>query len=163
MGHIRVDIKWEGPYHLKELSLLCDSSMDYGIYQIYGFHPVYGSNVLLYIGLAARQTFGLRISQEGWERNKDSNNLEIYVGRLCGPTPSNDEWEKLIKISEKLLIFSHTPAANQSNIGTIPYEDLQDLHILNWGNHRSLAPEVSGARWCADVGEFTPFLYTAEV
>lgn len=147
----RVDIDWQGPIKLKELSKVNDYSKDYGIYQIYGFHPVYGSNVLMYIGLAAKQTFCQRIKQEGWEANKDAENIEVYVGRLCGETPSVEEWERLIAKVEKLLIFSHTPASNQSNIGTIPFSDLEDLHIINWGNHRSLASEVSGQRWCVDV------------
>lgn len=80
----RVDLDWQGPYKLTELSKVNDYSKDYGIYQIYGFHPVYGSNVLMYIGLAAKQTFYQRIKQEGWEAIKDSENIEIYVGRLCG-------------------------------------------------------------------------------
>lgn len=105
----------------------------------------------MYIGLAAKQTFCQRIKQEGWEANKDANNIEVYVGRLCGETPSVGEWEDLISKAEKLLIFSHTPASNQSNIGTIPFEKLKDLHIINWGNHRSLASEVSGLRWCVDI------------
>lgn len=148
---IRVDLDWEGPFQLDELHKVNDYSKDYGIYQIYGFHPVYGCNVLLYIGLAAKQTFCQRIKQEGWEANKDPRNIEIYVGRLCGDTPPVEQWERLISQVEKLLIFSHTPASNQSNIGTIPFESLKDLHIINWGNHRSLASEVSGLRWCTDI------------
>ncbi|MCM3257028.1 hypothetical protein M3664_04435 [Paenibacillus lautus] len=156
---IRVDMDWEGPFKLDELNRVDNNLKDYGIYQIYGFHPVYGSNVLMYIGLAARQTFCQRIKQEGWEANKDYKNIEVYVGRLCGETPSDEEWETLIARVEKLLIFSHTPASNQSNIGSVPFEDLKDLHIINWGSHRSLASEVTGLRWCVDV-ELKHFLWT---
>ncbi|MEF3352607.1 hypothetical protein PV403_05425 [Paenibacillus sp. GYB006] len=53
----RVDLDWQGPYKLTELSKVNDYSKDHGIYQVYGFHPIYGSNVLMYIGLAAKQIF----------------------------------------------------------------------------------------------------------
>ncbi|MBB6732695.1 hypothetical protein [Cohnella zeiphila] len=159
---VRVDLDWDGPYKLSQLASISDVSKDYGIYQIYGHHPIYGPNVLLYVGLASRQTFGTRIAQEGWEQNKDSKNVEVYVGRLCGAsTPSDDEWDRLIKLTEKLLIFSHTPAANQSNIGSIPFAALEELHIFNWGNHRSLSAEVSGLRWCTDT-ELRHFIYVGE-
>jgi hypothetical protein len=39
-----IHIEWEGPYSLNQLDTLKD------LYQIYGHHSVYGSNVLLYIG-----------------------------------------------------------------------------------------------------------------
>jgi hypothetical protein len=57
-----IQIHWEGPYKLTELSTLMNTTTDYGIYQIYGKHPVYGSDVLLYIGKADYQTLGKRIS-----------------------------------------------------------------------------------------------------
>ena len=34
----------------------------------------------------------------------------------------------------------------QKNINRID-ADLQHIHVLNWGCHRNLLPEVSGARW----------------
>ena len=49
-----IHIEWEGPYSLNQLDTLNDLRRDHGLYQIYGHHPVYGSNVLLYIG----QTYG---------------------------------------------------------------------------------------------------------
>jgi hypothetical protein len=45
-----IHIEWEGPYSLSQLDTLNDLRKDYGLYQIYGHHPIYGSNVLLYIG-----------------------------------------------------------------------------------------------------------------
>ena len=56
-----IHIDWDGPYRIEEINELNDEKKDYGIYQIYGTHPVYGSNVLLYIGKADQQTFGARI------------------------------------------------------------------------------------------------------
>ncbi|WP_281883295.1 hypothetical protein [Paenibacillus sp. YYML68] len=145
---LNINIQWYGSFSLDELISLNDVSKDYGVYQIYGSHPVYGSNVLLYIGKAVRQTFATRISQENWHFNKDSENVRIYVGRLSGiKNVSVDVWDSLIDKAEKLLIYAHAPACNSSNIGTVPYDDLLNLHVINWGNHRDLMPEVSGLRW----------------
>jgi hypothetical protein len=36
---------------------------DYGLYQIYAHHLVFGSGALVYIGKAQEQTFGVRIAQ----------------------------------------------------------------------------------------------------
>ncbi len=64
-----IHIEWDGPYrfgehpsHLEPVSGL-KGPTDYGVYQIYGGHPVYGNSALLYIGMAAAQEFGKRIPQ----------------------------------------------------------------------------------------------------
>jgi len=143
-----VHIYWEGPFTLDQLSGLQDSARDYGIYQVYGGHPVYGSSVLLYIGKADRQTFGTRIAQENWYANRNSNALKIYVGRLAGKhQPNNEEWSEEISLAEKLLIYAHTPACNIQFITLTNEDGLEDIHVLNWGNHCDLMAEVSGRRW----------------
>lgn len=143
-----IHIDWEGPYRLDELTSLIDEQKDYGIYQIYGKHPVYGTGVLLYIGKADLQTIGKRISQENWWDTNDPNNLQIYAGRMAGAdTPSQDEWSKEIDLAEKLLIYVHKPAYNSKNLASVREEDLKNIHILNWGSYRDLLAEVSGLRW----------------
>lgn len=52
-----IHIEWDGPFKLDQLSELNNTDIDFGIYQIYGSHPIYGADVLLYIGKADRQTF----------------------------------------------------------------------------------------------------------
>ncbi|WP_434401690.1 hypothetical protein M1Q06_03750 [Planococcus sp. 11815] len=143
-----IQIQWEGSYQLKDLPHLMNDKTDYGVYQVYGTHPVYGNDVLLYIGKADYQTLGKRIPQENWLCTNDSNNHKIYIGRLHGSQPLNDEiWSKYIDLAERLLIYSHKPAYNARSISSLPEKELQLIHILNWGDHRSLMPEVSGLRW----------------
>lgn len=85
-----IQIKWEGPFNLSELTTLNDTEIDYGIYQIYGSHLVYGDNVLLYIGQANQQTFCTRISQHSYWLEND---FSFYIGRLSGEnTPSYQAW-----------------------------------------------------------------------
>ena len=161
-----IRIEWEGPYTLFDIGYieendqyklsnakLNDDKIDYGLYQIYGYHPVYGNNVLLYIGKTNKQTFAKRISDEGWEYNPDFKNIQIYVGRLFyKKSPSEKEWLNQINQAEKMLIYSHEPARNSSNILNITKDkkflkEFENIRILNYDSHKSLMPEVSGKLW----------------
>lgn len=147
---MHIHVNWEGPYTYDEALSLKNEHTDYGVYQIYGTHPIYGHNVLLYIGKAARQTFGLRLSQEFWgEYHNNASNVSVYLGRLGGYecTPSGDEWESQITIVERLLILSHMPAGNSSGLNVLLDENYHDVQVLNWGKYRDLLPEASGARY----------------
>ncbi|MFZ3577870.1 hypothetical protein [Virgibacillus sp. DJP39] len=147
-----IQIQWEGSFKLIDLPTLKNEETDYGIYQIYGKHPIYGSDVLLYIGKADCQTLGKRISQENWIDTNDSNNTKIYIGKLHGPTiPSEEIWSKEIDLAERLLIYVHKPAYNSKSISSLPDTELQSVHILNWGHHRDLLPELSGLRWTSKL------------
>lgn len=158
-----IQIDWDGPYSLDELDCLKDQSQDYGIYQIYGKHVIYGKDVLLYIGKADLQTIGKRVSQENWWNTNDSNHIKIYAGRLAGEkTPNEEFWSKEIDLAEKLLINVHKPAYNSKNLSSIPDTELQDVHILNWGSHRDLLPEVSGLRWTSKLNDLTYDTYKIE-
>lgn len=140
-----INIKWEGPLTLAE-AVEKNSEQDFGLYQYYGDHPVYGSGVLLYIGKAVKQTFGGRLSQHNWQSWVPAP-VEIFIGRICTKSKiSNDEWESLIDLSEKIQIFSHSPAFNTSNLNQINSSN-KDLRVMNWGMRKSLLPEVSVARW----------------
>ncbi len=152
-----IHIEWTGPHAPSELVNLC-KSIDYGIYAIYGHHPVYGSDTLLYVGKAQDQTFGQRIRQEGWDKGsmEDPAHTEIYVGRLKGPdTPPLEVWKKEIDLAEKLLIHTHGPAYNSQQIGEVSESDSEvcDIRVLNWGSHRAVRPEISGLRWTKTASE----------
>ncbi len=155
---MNINIEWAGGFTLEEVKTLTNED-DYGLYQVYGTHPVYGTDVLLYIGQADRQKLGVRIPQhEKWIYNQDSENVRVYVGRLGGNCAVSDEnWSYQINMAEKLLIFTHKPAYNSSNINTIPNIPL-DIHVLNWCNYRSLMPEVSAFRYLStDEEHFSSF------
>jgi len=143
-----IHLEWDGPYSLDQARHM-RSNEDWGVYQIYGCHPVYGADALLYIGKAERRTFGERLSQEKWwDFLSDTNETKIYLGRLAGETdPDDTEWCRLVSLAERILIFAHRPAWNaQMNLGRLDSE-LQSVHVFNWNNHRSLLPETSGFRW----------------
>lgn len=115
-----------------------------GVYQYYGDHHVYGSDVLLYIG----QTKNLaeRIRTHRFD-NLCDRNIKIYFG------PVN---QGMLDRVEKLLICANAPARNGEHVkeplDETQHKSLLNLLILNWGDYRSLLPEVSGYR-------FTDHLY----
>lgn len=76
-----IHIEWSGPHSLAEVDGFGDRRIDRGLYQIYGHHPVYGPNVLLYFGQTDR-TFSERIPDENWGGGsiEDPHNVEVYVG-----------------------------------------------------------------------------------
>ena len=86
-----IHLDWSGPYSLDEASALTGRE-DYGLYQFYGDHPVYGAGVLLYVGKASNQSFGRRLSQHNWG-NWIPSQAAIYIGKVCTPEPLDDkEW-----------------------------------------------------------------------
>src|SRR5699024_7619716 len=110
-----IQIKWEGPFFIEDLKSLNNYEIDYGIYQIYGNHIVYGENVLLYIGQANEQTFYTRITQHAYWLE---NHFSFYIGRLIGQlTPSYEKWHK-ISAAEQLLITIHAPAYNTATMNS---------------------------------------------
>lgn len=57
-----INIEWEKVLLDKKNINTFDSSKDYGLYQIYGNHPCYGEDALLYIGQANDQTSAKRLN-----------------------------------------------------------------------------------------------------
>ncbi len=178
-----IRIEWDGPYNLMDIGYdeetgkyktkdisLNDDCKDFGIYQVYGCHPIYGNDVLLYIGQAAKQTFSKRLSQEAWEFNVDHKHIQFYVGRLFSEhQPSSEEiWDKMIDISERMLIFAHEPARNSSNILTITrnktkLEEFKNIRIFNYDNYRSLMPEISGELWVKRFEDYDGVFNSEEI
>ena len=145
---IDIHLDWSGPFKFADACRSNDNG-DWGVYQIYGSHPLYGAEVLLYIGKAERRTFGARLPEpHSMPYCYAIESTTVYLGRLAGEVaPDDAEWNRRIVLAESLLITAHRPAWNsQMNAHKLDAE-LQGVHIFNWGNHRCLMPEVSGARW----------------
>jgi hypothetical protein len=91
--NIIIHIDWSGPHTFEDVAKL-NGPTDFGIYQIYGAHHIYGSDVLLYIGQAAGQTFAQRIPDHAewvWG-SPDPKRISCYLGRLFDyETPDDQE------------------------------------------------------------------------
>ncbi|MBM4296045.1 MAG: hypothetical protein FJ126_14245 [Deltaproteobacteria bacterium] len=153
-------IEWDGPYSFDELEELYDESCDFGLYQVYGVHPVYGEETLLFLDRTTDWVFGARLASEQpyWDAEGDFHPLSIYVGRLAGEmTPGGEAWNREIEQAARLLIFAHAPVFNDRELGSPPDRDLKEVHVINWGAHMDLAPEVSGARWLYKFAELSDY------
>jgi hypothetical protein len=146
-----IEIEWSGPYTYKEV-LNFNKKADYGIYQIYGTHTIFGENSLLYIGKAQDQTFGTRISQHEVWFNEELSELKFFIGRLGGIKPTTEkEWAQGINDAEKLLIFFSSPPYNSQNLND--YGDVSGTIVLNFGKRNRLPMEVSTLYYESDFGK----------
>ena len=137
-----VNIIWNGPLTLKKAYNKKKKS-DKGVYQVYGDHPVYGLDVLLYIGQTI-DTFGARLKNHDQDFENWEQEIEIYLGHIY-PEKKARPSAGLIDRVEKLLIPACWPALNCQGIkGPSNVDEVKDLLILNWGKFRSLLPAVSG-------------------
>lgn len=124
---------------------------DYGVYQVYGDHPVYGPDVLLYIGMAQIRTFVVRLSETDHADFIDTHLTRftaLHLGRFIDCDDINqDNWGDAIAYAERLLINSHTPAYNYVHVKGVPEWTGPHIRVLNWGERGTLLPEVSSRRF----------------
>jgi len=154
-----IHVQWEGPLDGRTAKSCTRRPADFGVYQVYGSHPVYGLNTLLYVGRAADQTFGERLRKEEWllEGEHGQGECTFFLGRLAGSkTPDDIEWGIQISDVESLLILAHKPSYNCHGIkglGDKSEKRIGDLRVLNWGTFGVLLPEVSAARWTRKLSD----------
>ena len=113
-----VRVEWEGSLTIDEVLELGDPNRDFGLYQIYGCHVIFGDNSLLYIGETAtkERTFSQRfVEHAGWL--KEEKGVFIYVGRINKEDYGADR-QQVIKDTEAFTIYWHSPPYNSSNIDT---------------------------------------------
>jgi hypothetical protein len=125
-----------------------NTEKDYGIYQIYGDHPVYGENILLYIGKANQQNYSTRLSEHSDLFASHLYNLRrVHLSYFCEIDDIKKEnWGEAIDMAEKILINAHMPVYNAQNIKGLLPVDTPDILICNWGERGRLLPEVSSLR-----------------
>lgn len=149
-----IDIEWEGPFAVRYCreedayhtpSLPSDLEEGAQIYAVYGRHPVYGPNVLLYIGQTQSSITGRSVRQRLREhldgRFWFQKELFIHAGIVSEASISVDDPD-LIRGVESLLIAVHLPALNSEYMKG-PSRTARELHIVNWGVPGSVMPECS--------------------
>ena len=148
MERKEIFIEWSGPYTYEEI---IDNKAkenfdvkpnDFGLYQIYGRHTIYGDGVLLYVG-KTEQKFCERLKGRGIiVDNLDSGNIQIYLGRTYYDDTLKHNISADISRAESLLIHYHKPGHNSSNINSLKYAN-EDIRVFNIGSYRALHSEVS--------------------
>ncbi|MBM4146803.1 MAG: hypothetical protein FJ240_11125 [Nitrospira sp.] len=95
MKSYEIKIEWDGPIKVDEViekmnrageAPLWDGE-DYGLYQIYGAHPLCGKHSLLYIGITTERTFSQRFKEhKSWlGKDQKDEDVHIYLGRVYDP------------------------------------------------------------------------------
>lgn len=141
------DVFWEGPYlwgdHNQNIK---DSHV---LYALYGTHPVYGQNALLYIGMTERGV-GIRLFEHSDWIEYEPEQINIRVASM-GEIESWEGWEEEdryerakradVEAAEALLIYAHQPAYNTRNKESL--EKARGVRVFNTGKYGSLLPEIS--------------------
>lgn len=112
----KIEIVWEGPFTIEEAINKMDNKTEYGLYQIYGTHSVYGGDSLLYIGKSDGNVFKHRMKSHyaDWIQ-KEPSKVSVYLGYFVGENeapPSDEIWSRYIDYAEKLLIYCCQPSYN---------------------------------------------------
>ncbi|ENO1848371.1 hypothetical protein ACA874_001942 [Vibrio vulnificus] len=150
-----IDVHWKGPIALSEIENV-EHSESQVLYQIYGHHPVYGADSLLYIG-KTEQLKGIkdRVPEHKWIYNQ-CDACKIYFASCCefvnwkmwesleGEYPKYDSSKTGIDIRhiESLLIYAHHPSGNSQSIQSLCFEQ-QHFRIFNTGKRKALERELS--------------------
>ena len=129
---------------------LDDEDEDCGLYQIYGHHIIFEEGSLLYIGMTT-STFSQRFAEHiVWL--KEEEDVFIHVGRIVSEDYAHDppywsDWQKVLKDTEALTIYWHSPPYNSDHIQRY---NRQPLKVVNLGKRGSLEEEYissNGKRW----------------
>jgi hypothetical protein len=162
MDYEEVDIYWEGPFSVtydrknETYSLGSDFPKDlgkaHGFYQIYGDHPVYGKNVLLYIGETKvsgnyERGFAVRMGEHFSGRFWYHCGLTVRFGRGFINEIEIIDVDQICAV-ESLLIASNMPALNKKNIDNSNDNSIS-LIVRNWNFRGSIVSECTGKYWAA--------------
>lgn len=121
------------------------------VYQIYGDHPVYGQNVLLYIG----RTTNKIDRQEHHTDFKFERGLNLSIRFASIPETNGDSHKLLAKI-EALLIASIKPSYNSAGLMNSKLLNEEQPFIVQNCNNRGLLPlECSSIWWYSN--EVVPY------
>ena len=145
-------VHWDGPFSIEEAKDKKKENIGYVLYQLLGYHNLYGFNSLLYIGQTSAE-IKTRLGQHddwikdeydevsvrlgsisnfiGWERWKTQNKPYRYPDANPG----------IIERIEKLLIYANQPAYNVANKNDAKHST--NLRLFNSGHFGSIFPETS--------------------
>ena len=153
--HEIIDIEWEGSFKIKydrnkdkyNLDNVPSELLDEcGFYQIYGRHPVYGKDVLLYIGetkesKTSNRSFRVRLNEHLKGNFFQHTNISVHLGPCSLPAET-------VEIVESILIYSHVPALNVQHTGSMKLGSEKYL-VRNWGFTGNLNNACTG-NWDSD-------------
>ncbi len=146
------EVYWNGPYKPGNIDKkIGDKNKEkYVLYKIYGSHPIYGNNVLLYIGMTEQGIFKRLNQHDYWMDEERYGKSKIYIASIgefkdwdssykseVFDKPERELTEKI----EALLIYAHQPAQNIKNKNSA--KGSKNIRIFNTGEFGALMPEIS--------------------
>ena len=136
-----IEVAWSGPHSEQEIAELT-GPYDRGLLAIYGSHPVFGADALLYIDEARDVPLSQRPKRVQVWLDQLPSEATFYVGRLGGTEPvGHDEWLSAIARAHRLAVFFHSPPWNSAGVNH--HEVQAPTLLLNVGRRHRLALEVS--------------------
>ncbi|MGE5446044.1 MAG: hypothetical protein ACM3SR_15865 [Ignavibacteriales bacterium] len=157
MERYKIRIGWEGSHSLEEvINKMVDGGTnpdwdgnDYGLYQIYGRHILYGKNTLLYIGMVTEETFSQRFREHKiWlDYDQDEEDIKIYLSRIYDPKEHSERdnwesWKRDIVISEKILIYKYCHNYNLRELSYPPLLPFREVRLIHAGNRNRLKTKI---------------------
>jgi hypothetical protein len=153
-----IDVVWDGPVPFDRVTE-AKADHDFGVYQVYGTHAVFGPDCLLYIGLAEQQRFGVRVPSHIAWTEWQSSPTNVYLGRLAGRQPIDktryEEWGEMIVRAEDLLIYYCSPPYNSRSINTL--RSHPPTVLLNYRRHHRLPAVISNLGELSSAEQLSPF------
>ncbi len=148
------DVYWEGPYSLDAIDqdgIGAFVKEWHSLYQIYGDHPAYGRDVLLYIGKTER-SIKERLSEHYSRFSNQCDDVKVFLASFGEFTSwakmGNDHYnpvskdDRVLSAIESLLIYAHQPAYNSKALSSKEFGE-ENFRIFNTGRRKSLMPEIS--------------------
>ncbi len=133
-----IELNWDGPFSLDHVTQNFTDKT--GLYQIYGTHPIFGKNKLLYIG-KTEDSFNARFKSHASWIEYEYDPVQIYIGEIQRSDMGDKE---SIEIAERLLIFYCAPPYNSNNIvqAKTGITD-REILVVNHGKISELLPCVT--------------------
>lgn len=136
-----INLLWTGPETINTTNFKEAFKDKSGIYQIYGTHPIYGRNVLLYIG-KTNDSFKKRLEKHNLDWIiYEYDEVQFYTGVIVDKDGEPNYDSELVDIAERLLIYFSAPAYNSQ--GLIEVKKGEEVILLNFGKIGSIPCEVS--------------------
>ena len=148
---MKITIEWEGPFTICAVKEMDDRD-DYGLYQIYGEHIIFGKNSLLYIGATNLKKTGRTFSDRFKEHSRNwidydrenGKDVSIYIARVS----RKDVRPGILADIEAVQIYWHSPPYNAQYIESVGDErkkrfEKNPLQIVNEGELHRLTKYLS--------------------
>lgn len=141
------EVFWDGPFEWRKG--IKDCKEHHILYQVYGYHPLYGSNVLLYIG-SSHTSVKTRLKEHEWWLDEEWEDTQVRLGSIREFTTWRSQevkkrWPKPGKMTveaiEALLIYANQPVYNDRNKSDA--KKAKGIRIFNNGRLGQILPEVS--------------------